>query len=254
MNLNAERPVVVAIGNSHINAVLTASKAADVPVQLQCLQFLTAAYAPYWRTEDGVRRPNRQYLAHAHDLIERAKPVAIICFAASNLSFDVGSVKRPRPFDFVLPSRQDLPLYADEIIPHDLMMERALAAEREWGQLMAPAMGLPVWSVCPPAPIVSFDPFLPKMVHQIKNTIAVYGVAPDTFRRKMWLLQTEANRRVAQEFGAAFLGAPPETVNDAGLRPIDYAHDPLHGNTAYGRLVLQQIAKIIEGEDSHAPL
>jgi hypothetical protein len=92
------------------------------------------------------------------------------------------------------------------------------------------------------------------MTNQIKDTIAAYGVAPDAFRHKMWLLQAEADRRVALELGAAFLDAPAESLNQVGLRPIEYCGDPMHGNAAYGRLVLGQIASIVRTEDGHAPL
>jgi hypothetical protein len=252
---SAERPGVVAIGNSHLEALWNASRGGGVPVDVKCLRFMTPAYTPHWTTIDGTKHANRRYLDDARDLIRSEKPTAVVCFAASNLSFDVGSANRPRPFDFVLPSRQELPLCADEIVPYDMMMERAMAAEAEWSEFVAIGVnsGVPVWSVAPPAPLVSFDLFLPRMTHQIKDIITTRGVAPAPFRHKMWLLQVEADRRVAASAGAGFLEVPPASVNDVGLRPVEYAGDALHGNAAYGSLVLQQIADIIEG-DRHAPV
>ena len=249
------KPLIVAIGNSHLDAVRAASLAEDAPVQLEYLRFMTKEYHPHSISEDGRRRPVRRFLDDATALIERTRPAGVICFAASIMAFVVGSSDRPRRFDFVLPSRPDLPLTPCELVPYDLMLDYALSAAREWGEFIACAVatGLPVWVPCPPPPIETFEPFMAKLAPNVKANLTAYGVAPDAFRYKMWLLQAEADQQVAEELGATFLPAPVGTMGPSGLRSTDYAWDALHGNGAYGRLVLQQVADVIT-EDRHAPV
>jgi hypothetical protein len=248
------KPTVVAIGNSHLAALQFALKTVDattLPFRLVCLPLTLARYQPYWSTENGARVLNQLFDNDAREAIERERPIAILCFAASGLAFAAGSFNRSRPFDFIIPGHETLERLPDaQIVPYDLMIEMAMSEVDVWLQiptLARAASDVPVWSICIPPPVASFDPFLLTTKHEvIKARIQKSGVAPKAFRYKMWLLQTEAERQKAQGMGAAFLPPPAAALDDAGYRRPDASQDLLHGNAAYGRLILQQIGDIVQ--------
>jgi hypothetical protein len=73
----------------------------------------------------------------------------------------------------------------------------------------------------------------------IMTTVA----ADPELRRAVYGVQVENTARLARSLGADVIAAPPGAVTaDGFLAPAFCAHgDPTHGNTAYGRLVLDQI-------------
>jgi hypothetical protein len=146
-----------------------------------------------------------------------------------------------RPFDFVLPEAPGLGLLPGrEIIPYDLVREAARRQHQLWptllSQIVAFAVPAPVYAICPPPPIAEFAPFYDR----IKEKAEARGFQPDSVRYKLWRVQIEVEREVAESSGAGFLPAPREAQTELGLRRVDYAGDILHANAKYGALIAAQ--------------
>ena len=72
-----------------------------------------------------------------------------------------------------------------------------------------------------------------------------FDAAPAPLRLAIWGLQQELCREQAAALGAEFVDPPPAALNAGGdLGTTYWTDDPTHGNAAYGRLVLDQIAAL----------
>lgn len=70
-----------------------------------------------------------------------------------------------------------------------------------------------------------------------------HGVAPDGHRLALYAHQCAVYRDHAAKLEALYLPAPEAAMDARGFLKPDYFNtDPTHGNAAYGRLVLDQIA------------
>ena len=132
-----------------------------------------------------------------------------------------------------------------EIIPYDLMLEKARGANILWAPLLrrivAWAGPAPVISVSPPPPIADFTPFYAK----VKEKADVSGFQPDSVRAKLWRVQVIAEREHAKALGAEFLDSPREAETEPGLLRAEYANDHLHGNVRFGRLLARAIQETL---------
>ncbi len=248
---DARKPTIVAIGNSHIMAVWAANKlpeAKDLPFRVACLPSIVPKYQPHWVGEGNDRTLNPDFRRDARDLIEAERPIAVLCFASGSFGFATGAFNSPRPFDFVIPGREDPGLIqGSEIVPYDLVVQAALMATPWWSQVISTARAsapAPVYSVCVPPPVASFDPFLPALGHAYtKSKIERLGVAPSPLRYKTWYVQMEADAQKAAAMGADFLRPPAGALDAAGFRRADFSGDLIHANAAYGLLILRQLAE-----------
>ena len=68
---------------------------------------------------------------------------------------------------------------------------------------------------------------------------------PSALRYKMWHILADTDCQKAASVGAMFLPPPAKALDDAGFRCTKYSEDILHGNTAYGELILEQITDIL---------
>lgn len=70
-----------------------------------------------------------------------------------------------------------------------------------------------------------------------------FDAAPAALRLRIWGLQQELCREQAAMIGADFIEPPAAALDGAGFLAAGFwTDDPTHGNAAYGRLVLDQIA------------
>ena len=71
-----------------------------------------------------------------------------------------------------------------------------------------------------------------------------YGLAKPSLRYKFWKLCDDIQRQKAAADGLEVLPTPPESIDANGFRrPEFYGADWIHGNWAYGGLVLDQIER-----------
>jgi hypothetical protein len=248
----ASKITVVALGNSHIWALLHAAlkpEAAELPYELKCLPFFGPKYQPYWLGQENV--PNHVYVADVEKLIAEATPSIVLCFCASNFIYAYGTFGAMRAFDFVIPGREDLGLIPGaQVVPYNLMRDTASHAGDWWGGLLKVAVRLsgaaPVYSVClPPPPADIEELLLRKSNSEMKSTVERLGVLAPALRYKMWHIQSDTDCQKAASVGAMFLPPPAKALDDAGFRCVKFSTDLLHGNPAYGELILKQLTDIV---------
>lgn len=75
------------------------------------------------------------------------------------------------------------------------------------------------------------------------NGVRQFGFVPNPIRARLWQLQCDCFREVAEEMGVPFLEPPAGTLTPEGMLDQPYCRDddPVHANAAYGRLVLNDI-------------
>lgn len=245
VKLGTSKPKILAYGNSHLGAIefaLRSTETKELPFHISCLPFIIRNYAPHWEDSGSERVPIRHFRNDFKERIEVERPDLALCFCASNFMLTYGTFISPRPFDFAVPGREDLPLTPNiEVVPYNLMRECAQTSAPWWSTLLllACASGIPTFSVCLPPPLLDIEPFLLADSH--KALRERFGVGTPAFRYKMWLIQSEADRCRSKAAGARFL-EPPKLARDAmGFRLPQMSNDIIHANACYGSLILNQI-------------
>jgi len=244
-----EKPVrLVGVGHSHLKAIAWAAEhtlpehaGASAP---HFIQMLEPRFEPNL-TSSGELNPF--ILKAIHDAMEPcddAEPFLFDCISGNDHHF-IGLVNHPRPFDFVLPERLDLALSEKvEIIPFDLM-RAALKEQMGYALAMLSALARGTqhhcWHVQSPPPLPDNDYIRANPTH-FDEQIAEHGVSPPSLRMKLWLLQSEIFQEHCKAEGIGFLPTPPTVVDAEGfLDPRGWLPDPVHANTWYGGLIIQQL-------------
>jgi hypothetical protein len=70
-------------------------------------------------------------------------------------------------------------------------------------------------------------------------------MTPLSVRLKVYLVYQRLLRQAAAECGIECLPPPPETVNEQGYLRDEFAGDSVHGNKAYGELVVRQMNALL---------
>ena len=157
-------------------------------------------------------------------------------------------VQHPRPFDFVLPSRPDLPMIEGaEVLPFTAIQRAMAAAVEEYLQIMRlirrQSTGR-VFHLEPPPPLEDGEQvladvpwmFFPGLTHE---------VAPASLRYKCWRLHSELVTAFCAEQDIELIPAPSEAMDARGyLKPALYL-DAMHVNAVYGALVLAQMKRVL---------
>ena len=240
---------LVGVGHSHLQAIQDACQLrqqadparAPVPGFVQMLApELTPTLMP-----DGSLNP-KLLAAISSAMIgdDLSEPFVFDCVSGNEYYF-IGLVNHPRRFDFVLPSRPELPLAPGaEIIPSDLM-RRSLHAQMRHALaiLTALAHSLPCrfWHVQSPPPLPDNDHIRLHPTH-FAAQVAEHGISPPGLRMKLWVLQSEIYRDHCQATGIGFLPVPDEATDAGGfLDRRGWLPDPAHANNWYGELVVRQL-------------
>ena len=243
------RPSILGIGHSHLVTIQESHErrvANGEPGNGRFIQLGMPAVEPNL-LPDGTTGPALRAAIEAAvqgDTGEGGRPFVFDCVSGNEYHF-IGLVNHPRPYDFVLPSRPDLPLRTDaEVIPAALM-RRVMRSQMVGAYAVMKALRTviegPILHVQSPPPLSSND-FIRDNPIQFADQIAERGVAPPGFRMKLWLLQSEIYRAFCDELGFGFLPVPLAGCDaDGFLAPEGWRPDPAHANNWYGRMVLEQI-------------
>ena len=98
--------------------------------------------------------------------------------------------------------------------------------------------------LCSPPPISDED-FLKDNWGQYFEKNKGRNFAPADLRMILYNMQSDIYASYAKKLNATFLQPPSSTLDGLGFLAREYWNiDPTHGNTAYGRLVLDQIKEL----------
>lgn len=174
-----------------------------------------------------------------------------VCMLGGNDHNAIGLIEHPQRFDFAEPGGDTAPDTAPdtgpgpdrEPIPYDVMravLEQRIAPYRRWMAHLAPVFAGRKLHLCSPPPIASVA-HIRSFPGSFKGTLR-RGVTPAPIRARLHRLNSDIYRTACAELGIAFL-PPPAAARDAAgfLKQTYWNRDPTHGNSHYGRLLLQQI-------------
>jgi len=179
--------------------------------------------------------------------VEELQPKLILGSFWGDQHFFMSTANLPRRLDFVLPSEPDLPLDANaEVVPYDLVYGYMRAICRYQDLLIEAtrrASPAPLYLIKAPPPVFDFSA-IPggSSSASIDKLVAEHGLSPPLLRYKFWRLVDSIYEEIAAETGVTALPVPPEALQPNGFRRAEYySTDWIHGNPAYGELVLGQI-------------
>jgi hypothetical protein len=158
-------------------------------------------------------------------------------------------VENPEPFDFFLPNAPELPFNPSaQIIPYDLVrsifepgLDQAFSLLRRVRDLT----GVQIYHFCPPPPVGNESHIRAYPGEMLSEKLEKFGVASSVLRYKLWVLFVDAAKAACERNNATFIGVPASSVDKEGfMREELCALDPVHGNAAYGELVILQMISL----------
>lgn len=256
----AGRPTLIAVGNSHLAAVLSAFEAwAEPTLSVVPVSLWDPALQPAWTVAKGVVTYGTAFTAELQEAGRTHPGADAICCWGSNAHFSTALMPKGPPFDFVLPWMPDLPPDpARNLVPYDMVREHVANSIRPYAGLLRAtrdALSGPVWSVPPPPPLADTarvhalvaDTLEPKLARQVRAD----RIASPSVRLKLWYLAVEAMRAMTAEIGAHFLEPPPLALDEAGFLRSDLAADALHANATFGRMLIDHLAATNAAHQDH---
>jgi hypothetical protein len=223
----------VCIGHSHVAAF---EKARDP--DLDAMNF--------WGTGDPwVQRDGTTHLRD--DLAERVARGRLVLTSLGGSAHTVlATVEHPRPFDFILPSRPDLPLDESRVVvPADAVREKLAEIASPYLDTIPAvvrAATAPVVYLEPPPPVADTDLIAPCIIWDFYPGQPQI-VAPRWLRYKVWRLHCEVIAEACTRHGVGLARAPAGAMDSGGFLHPDFNEDGAHANGAYGALVLQHLRR-----------
>lgn len=152
--------------------------------------------------------------------------------------------KREEEFDFILPSRPDLPeIDGARLIPYaEIRNELRLHIRHVVLGLRAisETISIPVVYIEPPPPIEDDAHVMEHAPPALKQLCLAHGVTKAPLRHKMFLLHSEIIREECGRSGVEFFPVPPSNITEAGyMRAEHIKDDSMHANNAYGAALLK---------------
>ncbi len=226
----------VLIGHSHAEAIFDAAS----------LQGVRLNGYNFWHAPQPALNADRT--AFHPEIAEVLQRGPVFSAVGGSVHSVMAMVQHLRPFDFVLPSRPDLPMIQGvEVVPFAAIRRAMAVSVEEYLQIMRLVCGQatgPVFHLEPPPPLEDGERvladvpwmFFPDLTHE---------VAPASLRYKCWRLHSELVGDFCTEHDVELIPAPPEAMDARGyLKPAHYL-DAMHVNASYGALVLAQMKRVL---------
>jgi hypothetical protein len=225
---------LVCIGHSHSETI--AAAAAQSGTDVDVLNF--------WHMPDPfVEEDGRRGLAPVY----RARLLApVFSLVGGAVHQDVGLVRHPRPFDFILPMHEDLPVAPDcEIIPYGAMRAAMQARTQPYLDIMTMVRQAVDGAVHHLESPPTFDAETlpaddPGFYHLFGQDAAF---SPAWLRFKLWRVHSAIVAAHCRGIGMTFIAHPPQAVTAEGFLRREFAGTPAHANAAYGALMLAQMRR-----------
>lgn len=250
------RQKVIIIGDSHTTAIAEAVR----------LREETGAHArsplDFFASRLSKMKPNGATIPglsedEASKLLKRAKPDdVLVAVIGGNQYNTLGLLEAPQPFDLVDPETRAAPESVNaRIVP---LAQMTAAFDDFVGGIRPP---LQKYKGQFPGLILYLNPPPPKGDNAyIKKNAEGYfrtdgkvrvNVSPPGMRRRLWLVQSQALARLCEANGVTFLDAPADSISADGFLVREaYGADATHANAFYGELVLQQLERLLTGQDA----
>jgi hypothetical protein len=223
------------IGESHMACVLVAAEEAGISLNAIALkESVSREFSRAGGSTDAeleTVRPGRIGRKGYGDRFE-----GVVCsFIGGRYPMTFTLHRHPAPFDFVLPDEPDLPIDSKaELIPARAMravLEGGSARQLGMFEKLVEAADGPVYQFESPPPVGRLP-------------ASKSSSAPPYVRYKLGRLYSAVVREHAERIGAHFVSRPEGAVDSNGFLLPRYAVTMTHANSAYGALVLEQMASL----------
>jgi hypothetical protein len=227
------------IGHSNVACVQAA--AAQRGIALTAINF--------WQVGTLVRENDKWKLSDetSQRISRHAGPVFSLIGGACHTQ--LGMLAHPRPWDFVLPAAEHLPLApGTELIPHDAVKDILFGLMQEYLEITLQVQGAAtgdLFHIEPPPPCADEERMLPHVPWPLFPGMR-HEISPALFRYKLWRLQSSLLEEHCREHGIGFVPYPGTTADERGFLAPAYFGDGAHANPAYGALVLEQMRRLHE--------
>lgn len=224
------------IGHSHTACIFAAAGLAG----------MSLSYCNFW----FVPKPtlNEARTAFSPAIASLFAKRAVFSAIGGSSHTNIGMVRHPTPFDFVLPTHGHLPL--DEhatLIPFPVIADLIACQLREYFELLALVRATSHGSVYhfeAPPPLEDGDlvratvpwDYFPAMTRE---------VSPAPLRFKLWRLAMNQTAEFCTKHDIVFIARPDEAVDDRGYLRPEFHADATHANTRYGALVVAQMKGVL---------
>ena len=218
---------------------MTESGTVPPPLSFSFIQMRRRKYNPYFPPEsDGALNPN--IVSELKTQVPRAD-AAVSCMGGNAHSV-FGLLNHPEPYDFVA---DGLPLVQGRQVVPRSVVKASLKEQMEDGLKVFAALrsfiDKPMFHCQSPPPLPESHIRIYPGV--FAERLDRFGVAPASFRLKLWKLQSEIYREFCAAHDIEFLPVPAECVDPDGLLTTQArGEDPTHGNAWYGERVVHQLA------------
>ena len=221
---------LIYIGGSHTLSVIAAAKLANANIAAVNLKH-TSAFAD----------DSEQALHPA--IIRKLAGRTIVSLVGGNMHNQLGLVRHPRPFDFVLPSEPELPADDGELIPVEALenlLQRRMFRALSIMSLLKKRAGALMYHLESPPPIAD-DDYIRGSIDKYfeKRGAAQLGIVSPRLRYKLWRLHSQIVRKACLELEIEFIPCPAEAVIGGFLRD-DLRANATHANERYGAMLLAQ--------------
>jgi len=228
------RAPLVCIGHSHTENVAAAAAAAGIP--LESINF--------WRFPAAMVRSGGA-VDFAPEIRSRLS-APIFSLVGGAVHHDVGLFVHPRPYDFVLPESQDLPMTDNaELVPYAAVHAALRMRVEPYFEIMAAVRAA---TQGPMFHMESPPVYAGEAVPNEPDWIAFYGadrqVAPAWLRYKLWRVHSMIVQDYCAEAGITYVPAPPEASDAQGFLLDKFYGTLAHANQDYGALVLRQMLEL----------
>ncbi len=252
----------IVVGDSHyaaLHAAATETISVAGATQTGCELFFFNAWKysllyPFTVTNEGKTTLNTEFLGFIEPIMALISDCPIFMLFGGGHHAAVTTILHPRPFDFILPEREDLPLLQDhELVPtafmHDFMSDLVREVTINIKSVREAFPNSRCMQIESPPPNgdetylkLHLDTWFSKNFPQER----LGRVTPRSIRFKAWRLHSRVISQTCSELGVDFIKAPKEAADTDGfLEPRYYGADATHANSLYGRLILDQIENII---------
>jgi hypothetical protein len=243
---------IIAFGHSHLSALIRAGRSLTGAGHLGTtgLRFVRlnhSACLPNFLVKAGVREVHPLLAHRLRSILERDRPKAVFLSLFGNELSSIGLIQHPQPFDFHWPE-MDLPADPQStVIPFDLMKAQLrFSAENSslllW-RFFASIYSGPIY-LAPPPPPIEDETHIKSHPGPFADQIATQGLSRPDLRLKLWMLYCDVLREAVLGKSTKFVELPFEIFDEGYLKSIYWQHDPLHGNQAYGDVVLRRMLSL----------
>jgi hypothetical protein len=252
-------PILV-VGDSHIGALRQAYDTQDLNGGTRRIdvKFIGLAPGNSWaRPTSPNQRYDPQVVEEIGQLGAELRATALFSTIYGNGHLIVGSIRQPRPFDFVIPGDESVTLPRDrEIVPYALIRKKALNSSKVllgFLSTLGRRLGVPAYHIAAPPPASDNE----RLSQYLSRAAATGGhdwlvstvVESPVFRYKVWRVYEEAAREVVESEGGIYIPPPKEALDAAGFLTKRMEHDGFHANSLYGEAVLTQLSNVLHGID-----